>query len=165
MQMIRRIILIAILTFGGKLTCQGQTYYGLPITIAIPEVLVLQPINSPALNFIFNSTTALDNGIVIGGTTIRYYSNKAWFVTIQSGSANFSGGQGNMPASVLKFKNSFSSTFTDLSQIAQPLSGTSDAKNIRGTGTIGVDFKMDPGYLNAPANNYSITVTYTISNL
>jgi hypothetical protein len=163
--MIRIIILIMIVTIGGGLRCLGQTYHGQPVTITVPEVLVLQPANSPALNFNFNSTTALDNGLVITGTTIRYYSNKAWFVTIQSGSANFSGGQGNMPASVLKFKNSQNSTFTDLSPTAQSLSGTTGAKNMRGTGTIGVDFKMDPGYLNPPANNYSITVTYTISNL
>ena len=163
--MIRNIILILILTSWGGLKCFGQTYYLQPVPIDIPEVLVLQPANSPALNFNFNSTTALDNGIIVSGTTIRYYSNKAWFVTIQSGSANFSGGQGNMPASVLKFKNSQNSTFTDLSPTAQSLSGTTGAKNTRGTGTIGVDFKMDPGYQNPPANNYSITVTYTISNL
>lgn len=158
-------ILLMIVVFGVGMKGYGQTYYGLRVPITVPEVLVLQPANSLALNFNFNSTTALDNGIVISGTTIRYYSNKAWFVTIQSGSANFSGGQGNMPASVLKYKNSQSSAFTDLSPTPQPLSGTTGAKNTRGTGTIGVDFKMDPGYQNPPANNYSITVTYTISNL
>lgn len=161
--MIRNIILIIILIQGGR--CLGQTYYGLPVTISIPEILVLEPANSPALNFNFTSTTTLDDGIVVNGSTIRYYSNKAWCVTIQAGSANFSGGQGTMPAGVLKFKNSLISTFTDLSSTEQPLSGTSGTKNSRGTGTIGVDFKMAPGYQYPPASNYSITVTYTISNL
>lgn len=160
-------ILFMMLSFSAlsAFRSEAQTYFGLPVKITVPVVLNLQPAASPPLNFNFNSTAALDNGIVVPGTTLTYHSNKAWFVTIQTGSAFFSGGQGTMPASVLKFKNSQVSTFTDLGAAPKPLVGSLSSKMTRGTGTIGVDFRMDPGYQNPPADNYSITVIYTISNL
>lgn len=148
----------------APMALRAQTYAAVEVQIIIPEILVLQPANSPALNFNFNSTTALENGINVTGTTLRYYSNKSYFVSIQTGSPNFSGGQGNMPASVLKFKNSQSSTYTDLTSAPKALAGSTGAKLTRGTGTFGVDFRMDPGYQYPPADNYSITVIYTISN-
>ncbi|HEY0895099.1 MAG TPA: hypothetical protein VGE15_00975 [Sphingobacteriaceae bacterium] len=145
-------------------TLRAQTYAAVEVTIMIPEIMVLQPVTSPPLNFDFNSTATLDQGINITGTTIRYYSNKSYFVTIQTGSANFSGGSGTMPVSVLKFKNSQSSIYTDLKSTPQALTGTAGAKLTRGTGTFGIDFRMDPGYQYPPADNYSVTVVYTISN-
>lgn len=70
-----------------------------------------------------------------------------------------------MPASVVQFKLNGSGTYTPLSNTATSLSGTTAAKNARGTATIGVDYKVNPGYAYAPAQDYGMVITYTISNL
>ncbi len=164
MKRLRIICLFVLIGTMAPGTLRAQTYAAVPVSIVISEILILQPDASPALNFDFSSTTALDNGINITGTTLRYYSNKSYFVMIQAGSAHFSGGQGNMPASVLKFRTTLAPGFTDLTSAPEPLAGTTGVRLTRGTGTFGVDFRMDPGYAYPPADNYSITVIYTISN-
>lgn len=153
-------LLLALLP--GKV--RAQTYAAVEIGILIPEIVVLQPDVSPPLTFDFSSTTALDNGMTITGTSLRYYSNKSFYVLIQAGSDFFSGGQGSMPASVLKYKTGQSASFTDLTSGPVPLTGSPASKRSRGTGTFTLDFRMDPGYLHPPADNYSITIVYTLTN-
>ena len=70
-----------------------------------------------------------------------------------------------MPASVVQFKLNGASTYVPLSTSPTSLIGTSAAKNARGTATIGVDYKVNPGYSYAPADDYGMVITYTISNL
>ena len=70
-----------------------------------------------------------------------------------------------MPASVIQFRLNGNASYSTLSTTPASLSGTSAAKNSRGTASIGVDYKVNPGYAYAPAQDYGMVITYTISNL
>ena len=155
----------------GLLTCNAvaQTRYLMKtVDIIVPTVLDLQ-ITSGAHPIIdFNETSKIDNGIEIqAATTITYRSNKSWFITIQAANANFSGGVAGspMPASVIGFRLSGTSSYTALSANPQPLLASSGSKYPRGIGSHNLDFKIDPGYIYPPAQNYTLQVIYTISNL
>ncbi|MHB8208017.1 hypothetical protein [Mucilaginibacter sp.] len=139
-----------------------------PVNITVPMVLDLTTATG-ALNTVnFNTTALLDNGITLtNATTFTYSSNQAWYVTIKAASANFSGSSSTpMPASVIQYRlNGSGGSFTALTATAASLTGTTGTKNSRGTSTIGVDFFLNPGYIYAPATDYTITINYTISNL
>ncbi|MBC8054103.1 MAG: hypothetical protein H7Y13_13640 [Sphingobacteriaceae bacterium] len=159
------LFLCAILLGTASLRAQTR-YLTKTVSITIPTVLDLQLSSGSSLNFIFDTSTKLDNGIeLLTATTLTYRSNQAWFVTIQSVAANFSGGQGTMPASVLQFKKNVGGTYAPLSNSPLSLSGTTGAKNLRGTSTIGVDYFMNPGFVYEPALDYSLDILFTISNL
>lgn len=146
--------------------CQTR-YLTKTVDVIIPTVLDLTITSGGSQLANFDQTSKLDNGIeYLNATTLTYKSNLAWFVSVKAGSANFSGGPaGNsMPASVIQFRKNPGGTYTPLSTIDAPLSGTTGSKNARGTGTINVDFKINPGYIYAPAQDYSIQIIYTISN-
>lgn len=151
-------------------TLFAQTRYLVKtVAVTIPTVLDLQ-INSGANPVVdFNVTSKIDNGIeLIAATTMTYRSNKAWFVTIKSGSADFTGGVAGtpMPASVIKYRlNGFAAQYSPLSNIDQPLVASTGSKYLRGTGSGSIDFQINPGYNYPPAQNYSLQIIYTISNL
>ena len=136
-------------------------------TVKIAEVLDLAVTSGASNTFDFNSIAKLDAGIeTLGAVTLTYKSNKPWFVNVSAGSANFTGSSSTpMPASVVQYKLSSGGSYTTLSTTPTTLSGTSAAKNARGTASIGVDYKVNPGYDYAPATDYGLTITYTISNL
>jgi hypothetical protein len=148
-----------------------QTYAQLVIfqtvNITVPTVLDLS-VTSGSLNTLnFNSTTLLDNGITkLNATTLTYKSNQSWHITIAAASANFTSiSPTPMPASVIQYRlNGSSGAYTPLSTTAASLTGTTGAPIIRGTGSIGIDFSLNPGYIYAPATDYTITINYTISN-
>lgn len=139
------------------------------VDINIPAVVDLQIVSGANPNANFDQTGKIDAGIeLLSATTITYKSNKAWFVTIKSASTNFSGGvSGNpMPASVIGFRVSGSGgTYTALSATEAPLIASSAAKYPRGKGSESVDFRVNPGYNYAPAQDYTLQIIYTISNL
>lgn len=139
------------------------------VTITVPTVLDLQ-LNTGANQVVdFNMTSKIDAGIeLLGATTLTYSTNKAWFVTIKSSTANFSGGDaGNpMPASVIEYRiNGSGGAYIPLSSSDQPLLATSAAKSVRGKGSSSLDFRINPGYIYPAAQNYSLQLIYTISNL
>ncbi len=133
----------------------------------LPTVLDLQITANTATSVNFNTPTALDNGItLLNATILTYSSNEAYFITINSSTANFSGGSSPaMPASVVQYRLNGGSTYTALSSTAVSLKGAQGSEVIRGTGTYGIDFFINPGYTYPPASDYSITIDYTISNL
>ena len=136
------------------------------VDIVVPTVLDLQITSGANPVVDFNQTSKIDNGIeLLAATSLTYRSNKDWFITIKAGSANFIGGLAGspMPASVIKYRVSgIGANYIPLSTIEQPLF---PAIGPRGTGSGTIDFKIDPGYNYAPAQNYSLQVIYTISNL
>lgn len=151
-------------------TLFGQTRYLVKtVAITIPTVLDLQIVSGANPVVDFNVTSKIDNGIeLLGATTFTYRSNKAWFVTIKAGSADFTGGVSGspMPASVISYRlNGTAVPYKPLSNIEQSLLASSGSKNARGIGTQSIDFQIDPGYNYPPAQNYSLQVIYTISNL
>ena len=136
-------------------------------SVKISEVLDLAVTSGATNTFDFNSIAKLDAGIeTANAVTLTYKSNKPWFININANSANFTGASPTpMPASVVQYKLNGAGSYTTLSTTPTSLSGTSLAKNARGTATIGVDYKVNPGYTYAPAQDYGLVVTYTISNL
>ena len=136
-------------------------------TVKIVEVLDLAVTSGANNTFDFNSIAKLDAGIEsLGAVTLTYKSNKPWFINVNAGSANFTGSSPTpMPASVVQYKLSSGGSYTPLSTTPTTLSGTTAAKNARGTASIAIDYKVNPGYAYAPATDYGLTVTYTISNL
>lgn len=161
-------IVYLILLWGSDALAQTR-YLMKTVDIVIPTVLDLQ-ITSGANPIVdFNETGKIDAGIELqSATSITYRSNKAWFITIQAANANFSGGLAGtpMPASVIGYRLSGTgNNYTALTATAQPLVATTSSKNVRGTGSYSLDFRIDPGYIYPPAQDYTLQIIYTISNL
>ncbi|WP_340383754.1 hypothetical protein [Daejeonella sp.] len=159
-----------LLLIATQATLFAQTRYLLKtVAITIPTVLDLQIISGANPVVDFNVTSKIDNGIeLLAATTFTYRSNKAWFVTIKAGSADFTGGVSGspMPASVIKYRlNGATLPYAPLSNLDQSLLANSGSKNARGTGSASIDFQVNPGYNYPPSQNYSLQVIYTISNL
>lgn len=136
-------------------------------SVKIAEVLDLAVTSGATTTFNFNSIATIDAGIeTTNAVTLTYKSNKPWFINVKANSADFTGSSPTpMPASVVEFKLNGTNTYVPLSTTPTTLSGTSAAKNARGTAAIGVDYKVNPGYTYAPADDYGMVITYTISNL
>lgn len=160
-------IFLFLLTGIFQMNAFAQVQINTPINITVPTVLDLQITANTATSLNFNTTTLLDNGITLtNATTLTYSSNKAYFITVNSQNANFTGGATPvMPASVVGYKLHTNPTYTALSSTAVPLVGAQGSEVTRGTGTYVLDFFVNPGYAYPPAANYSITIVYTISNL
>ena len=136
-------------------------------SVKISEVLDLAVTSGSSNTFDFNSIAKIDEGIETqNAVTLTYKSNKPWFVNVNALTAEFTGSSPTpMPASVVQYKLNGAASYSTLSATPASLSGTSAAKNARGTATIGVDYKVNPGYSYAPAQDYGLTIVYTISNL
>lgn len=136
------------------------------VAVKIAEVLDLAVTSGGTVTFDFNSIATLDAGITqANAVVLTYKSNKPWFINIKANTANFTGSSETpMPASVIQYKLNSGGTFTALTTTEATLTGTAGAKNARGTSTIGVDYRLNPGYIYAPATDYGMVVTYTISN-
>ncbi len=134
--------------------------------VSISQVLDITVTTGSSLTFTFNTIALLDAGITqTGATVVTYRSNMPWYINISATNFTETGaGSLTMPASVIQFRLTGGSTFTPLSTNPVSLDGTSLIKNTIGKGTVSVDFFVNPGYIYAPANDYSSTITYTISN-
>jgi len=166
---IRYVYLLLIISIFRSDAYTQTRYVTKTVDINIPTVLDLQITSgaNPIANF--DQTGKIDAGIeLLAATSITYRSNKAWFVTIQAANANFSGGLAGtpMPASVIKYRLSGTgNAYTALSSTAASLVATSASKYPRGTGSGSLDFRIDPGYIYPPAQDYTLQIIYTISNL
>lgn len=134
--------------------------------VKIAEILDLAITSGATNTFEFNTIAQIDAGIEVqNAVTLTYKSNKPWFVNINANSPNFTGSSATpMPCSVLMFKLNGSGSYTPLSTTPSSLSGTSALKNPRGAASIGVDYKISPGYTYDPANDYGLVISYSISN-
>jgi spore coat protein U-like protein len=132
------------------------------MTVQISEVLDLQVNSFPSTFFNFNSIANLDAGITQSSAVVlTYKSNEPWHVGIQASTANFTGSSPTaMPASVVQWTLHNGTTFTPLSTVVASVNGSNNA---RGTGQVTLDFKMNPGYIYAPATDYSLTVVFTLT--
>lgn len=135
-------------------------------SVKIAEVLDLAVTSGASNTFDFNSIEKIDAGIeTLNAVTLTYKSNKPWFVNVKAQTANFTGSSETpMPASVVQYRLNGTSTYNVLSDVASSLNGTSATKNSRGTASMGVDYKVNPGYSYAPSNDYGLVIVYTISN-
>ena len=139
------------------------------ITVKVPEALSLSVSAGSTVDFDFTTDlTLLTTGIEkLNAVTLTYQSNKPWFLNINATTDAFTGGDGTnpMPSSIVQFKNTAGGTYTPLSTTSVSLSGTTGAKNPKGSSTVGVDYKVTPGLSYPPAADYSIGITYTISTI
>jgi spore coat protein U-like protein len=148
----------------GAQSLPGNSTQSGTLSLTIVQLMDLSVTSVSTVDFNFSSISKLDPGIEkTGAVTLTFRSNKQWLVSIQAlGSGNFTGGsaQRPMPASILKYRLGGTSTYASLTTIAAPVTSSGMP---RGAGTIGVDYKMNPGYVYAPAN-YSLSILYTLSN-
>ncbi|HEY0895097.1 MAG TPA: hypothetical protein VGE15_00965 [Sphingobacteriaceae bacterium] len=115
---------------------------------------------------VFNFTTVaeLTDGLTLSDVfTLTAKSNKPYYISVKAAAANFSGGTAEGPLSVGKLSVSTDgTTFLPLTALDQKLIGSS-TNEIRGTKNYPIHYKMVPGFDVAPAQDYSTTLTYTIT--
>ena len=143
-------------------TAQVQTSN---VAVTIATVTELTANNTNLATFAFSNGSELETGISqTNAVSLAYKSNKLTTITIKAlGSGFFSSTNGStdMPVSVIQWKKNGSGTFTPLSTTSAELS-SSQAK---GSASIGIDYKITPGLLYNPANDYSVTIEYTLTAL
>ena len=164
----KKLVFILFFIFISSVTLAQKTATSI-ITIKVPEALSLSVTGGSSVDFDFTSDlTLLTSGIEkINAVTLTYQSNRPWFLNINATTANFNGGDGSnpMPSSIIQFKNTAGGTYVPLSTTSVSLSGTTDAKNPKGSSTVGIDYKITPGLSYPPSSDYTIGVTYTISTI
>ena len=160
-------VIVTLFTTNSNAQVLGTAAPTGTFAVKISEVLDLAVTSGASNTFDFNTIAKIDAGIeTLNAVTLTYKSNKPWFVNVNANSANFTGSSATpMPASVVQFRLNGAGAYSTLSATPSSLSGTSASKNARGTATIGVDYKVNPGYAYAPAQDYGMVITYTISNL
>jgi hypothetical protein len=158
------LVILSALGFSAKAQIGTATPTGV-LAVQISQVLDLSVTSGSSLTFNFNSIASIDAGIQqLGAVTLTYRSNQPWYVNVQANTANFGGTSPTpMPCSVIQYRLNGGSSYTTLTTSPTSLTGTTSSKNARGTGTIGVDYKVNPGYAYAPATDYNLTITYTIT--
>ncbi len=161
--------ILIVLVVGVIAKAQNTVTATSTVTATIPVAMQLAVTTGATLNFDFTGQiAALTTGLVKqNAIVLTYSSNMPWYLNINATTPNFTGGGPGapMPASVLQFKNNANGNYAPLGVNPVSLKGTTGAKIPPGAGTVGVDMKMTPGALVTPAANYSIGITYTLSNL
>ena len=135
------------------------------VAVTIATVTELTANNTNLATFAFTNGSELETGITqTNAVTLACKSNKLTKITIKAlGSGFFSSSEGSsdMPVSVIQWKKNGAGSFLPLSTTAADLS-TSQAK---GSSSFGVDYKIAPGLQYNPANDYNITIEYTLTAL
>ncbi len=139
------------------------------VTAKIPVALQLSVTAGSSVSFDFTGKISqLATGIEqLNAVTLSYSSNMPWFISINASTANFSGGSNTapMPASALQVRDNGTNTYSTLTTTPISILGTTGSKIAPGSGTVGIDMKLRPGPTITPASNYSLGITYTISDL
>jgi hypothetical protein len=139
------------------------------VTLMIPQAIDLSVTEGNSIEFDFTADLKfLVSGIEkLNAVILSYRSNVPWFLSISAGSETFTGGDPSnpMPASLVQFRRNGTSTYSSISTAPASLSGSSTAKNTRGSATIGIDYKIVPGFDYPSSNDYSIGITYTVSSI
>jgi hypothetical protein len=159
------IVLIACVMVKAQNTATATS----TVTAKIPIALQLSVTAGASVSFDFTGKVSqLATGIEqLNAVTLSYSSNMPWFISINASSANFSGGSSTapMPASALQVRDNGTGTYSTLTTTPISILGTTGSKIAPGSGTVGIDMKLKPGPTITPASNYSLGITYTISDL
>ncbi len=139
------------------------------VTLMIPQAIDLAVIEGNSIEFDFTADLgSLVSGIEkLNAVILSYRSNVPWFLTISAGTEHFTGGDPSnpLPASLVQFRRNGTSTYSSVSTVPASLSGSTTARNGRGSATIGIDYKIAPGFDYPSSNDYSIGITYTVSSI
>lgn len=135
------------------------------VAVTIATVTELTANNTSLATFAFANGADLETGITqTNAVNLAYKSNKLTKITVKAlGSGFFSSttGSTDMPVSVIQWKKNGSGSLVPLSTTAADLS-PSQAK---GSSNFGVDYKITPGLQYNPANDYTVTIEYTLTAL
>lgn len=162
-------ILLATL-FAGSLiisteAAKAQSSQTSNVAVTIATVTELTANNTSLATFAFANGADLETGITqSNAVNLAYKSNKLTKITIKAlGTGFFSStaGSTDMPVSVIQWKKNGTGSLVPLSTTAADLS-PSQAK---GSSNFGVDYKITPGLQYNPANDYTITIEYTLTAL
>ncbi|HEY0896920.1 MAG TPA: hypothetical protein VGE15_10250, partial [Sphingobacteriaceae bacterium] len=139
------------------------------VTLMIPQAIDLSVAEGNSIEFDFTADLkSLVSGLEkLNAVILSYRSNVPWFLSISAGTEHFAGGDPSkpMPASLVQFRRNGTGTYSAISTVPASLSGSSSAKNSRGSATISIDYKIVPGFGYPSSNDYSIGITYTVSSI
>jgi len=135
------------------------------VAVTIATVTELTANNTSLATFAFTNGAELEAGITQpNAVNLAYKSNKLTKITVKAlGSGFFSSGAGStdMPVSVIQWKKNNVGSFVPLSTTSSDLS----ASQAKGSSNFGVDYKITPGLQYNPANDYAVTIEYTLTAL
>ncbi len=134
------------------------------MAVTIAQVRDLAVSSGATTTFDFSSIASLDNGIeTTNAVGLTYKANKPWILSVKANSATFTGTSVTpMPVSVVSYKiTGGAQSYVPLTATDAVIAGTSGT---RGNATVGLDYKVNPGYIYAPANDYGLVITYTLSD-
>jgi hypothetical protein len=162
----KKILLITLLTFGLNIVrAQVSGTTGAPtkehmVSVIINPVFALSA-TSNTNAYTFATAADLTNGITTpGAVNLNYTSNSTTKIMVSASAANFSGGSGGnpMPASVITVSNGALTTALSTTPFAI---ATGLAK---GTGIVSIDYKIAPGLMYNPGDDYVISLIYTLTS-
>lgn len=163
------VLAIMLMPFGSLGQAAQPVSVMSTVTLMIPQAIDLSVTAGNTIEFDFTSDLkTLTTGIEkLNAVMLSYRSNVPWFLTISAASAHFTGGDPAvpMPASIVQFRRNGTSAYASVSTEPASLSGSSTARNPRGSSTIGIDYRIVPGFDYPSANDYSIGITYTVSSI
>ncbi len=146
-------------------TANAQATQTSNVAVTIATVTELTANNTSLATFAFASGAELETGITqANAVNLAYKSNKLTKITIKAlGSGFFSStaGSTDMPVSVIQWKKNGVGSLVPLSTTAADLV----ASQAKGSANFGVDYKITPGLQYNPANDYSVTIEYTLTAL
>lgn len=159
---------LTVLLILGLAKSNAQSELTSVVTTKISSVAEISAVggNKDGALFDFTSASQLTTGIVISNVfTLEAKANKDYYVNVKASAENFSGGDSEDPLPVDKLSISVDGgSFKTLSATEQDIIGSSTGVKItRGTKQYIIGYKMVPGLDAAPAQNYTTTLTYTIS--
>lgn len=158
------IIFFIILTYSrGYAVSYYSTTFSANTTIN--SVLNVSIGSSSTINF--SNLTDYANGKTISPfVTITIKSNMSWTVSVMANAANFTGGNNNMPCSILSVRRNGSgasyATISSSSGYDFQNNGSRTGSTSPYTATFSVDLKANPGY-DYIGGAYSIGLVYTIT--
>lgn len=158
-------LILFILTVTSKVYSQYSFSKSAACTVTIGSVLNVAIGSSSTINF--TTLTDYANGKTISPfVTLTIKSNMLWTVTVMANAANFTGGNSDMPCSILSVRRTSSGasfgTISSSSSYDFQNSGSRTGSTSPYTTTFSVDLKANPGY-NYIGGAYSIGLVYTIT--
>ena len=157
--------LIMILIFvGATLMVRSQSFSGKitpDVTIGTLTDLIIGSTATGTVSF--TSTSDYLNGVtVLNFNSFQVRCNKSWIFTIQTTTANFTGGTSTIPASVVGVRLNGGSSFLPLSTAAQTLKSGTLGNEVASGHAFSIDVNANPGF-NYNGGTYTIALQYTLT--
>lgn len=138
------------------------------INLTVQPLVALSLTQNAPTTVALNSAAAYSNGVQSNNfCTVGVKANVPWLVTLASQASFFtpasSGAANNLPCSVIGFRSSGNTTFSQLSTTPKSLQAGSRGDATTSGNTIGVDMRFSPGY-NYNPGIYNLSLIYTLTS-